>query len=107
MCKLGATGQRSGDGPSVTLPSPLRLRASRRRALGTVARLVGALAATALVRARAAEAAGPYDGPLVDAHAHLKASDGVSADTLMALYDAAGVRGAILFGEPWQVASEA
>lgn len=69
--------------------------------------LAGALAATALVRARAVEAAGPYADPLVDAHAHLKASDGVDVDTLIALYDAAGVRGAILFGEPWPVASDA
>jgi hypothetical protein len=69
--------------------------------------LAGALAATSLVRARAVEAAGPYAGPLVDAHAHLKAADGVDVDTLIALYDGAGVRGAILFGEPWQVASDA
>ncbi|MDP8922858.1 MAG: amidohydrolase, partial [Chloroflexota bacterium] len=60
-----------------------------------------------LVRARAVSAAGPYDGQLVDAHAHLKAFGGVDADALIALYDGAGVRGAILFGEPWQVASDA
>jgi len=84
-------------------PLPGARRLTRRRMLGYVA----ALAATGLAQARAASAAGPYDGPLVDAHAHLKASDGIDADTLIGLYDAAGVRGAILFGEPWQVAADA
>ena len=106
MCGIGACGRRSEDrsGPAF---GPLGRRLSRRRAIGTAAGILGALAATALVQARAAVAAGSYDGPLVDAHAHLKASDGVSVDTLIGLYDGAGVRGAILFGEPWQVASDA
>ena len=49
----------------------------------------------------------PYRGPLVDAHAHLDAESGVDADTLMALYDQVGVRGAWVFGLPWQVATTA
>src|SRR3954470_21531975 len=75
----------------------------RRRALG----LLGALAATGLVGTRAALAAGPYAGPLVDAHAHLKEGVGTDAAGLLALYDGAGVRGAFLFGEPWPVAAAA
>ena len=64
-------------------------RLPRRRALG----LLGALAATALVGTRAAEAAGSYAGPLIDAHAHLKDGVGTDAAGLLALYDGAGVRG--------------
>lgn len=76
----------------------------RRRALV----LLGALAASALVRARAAAAAaGPYEGPLVDAHAHLKAGIGPDPAGLLALYDRIGVSGAFLFGEPWPVATAA
>src|SRR5437763_1762657 len=75
----------------------------RRRVLG----VLGALAAIALVRTRAAEAAGPYDGPLIDAHAHLKDGVGTDAAGLLALYDGAAVRGAFLFGEPWSVATAA
>jgi len=78
-------------------------RLSRRRALGALS----ALAATALVRARAARAAGPYDGPLIDAHTHLRLGDGPPIDELMALYDGAGVRGVLLFGEPWPLATDA
>ncbi len=78
-------------------------RITRRRALATA----GAAVATALVRARAARAAGPYDGSLVDAHSHLKAGISPAADELIGLYDAAGVAGVFLFGEPWQVASDA
>jgi hypothetical protein len=81
----------------------LHHRVTRRRGL----KLVLAVAATALANARAARAAGPYDGPLVDAHAHLKATDGIEPDALIGLYDGAGVRGAHLFGEPWSVASDA
>src|SRR4051812_6343179 len=81
----------------------LSRRLPRRRALGVLA----ALAATALVRTRAVEAAGPYDGPLVDAHAHLKDGVGTDAAGLVALYDGAGVHGAFLFGEPWSVATAA
>jgi hypothetical protein len=43
----------------------------------------------------------------VDAHAHLEVESGVSADTLMALYDQVGVRGAWVFGLPWQRATDA
>ena len=107
MCGTDVNRWRAAEGRSARPSGPLGRRLSRRRALGLAGRLLGALAATSLVRARAAEAAGPYDGPLVDVHAHLKASDSVGAETLIALYDAAGVRGAILFGEPWQVASDA
>jgi hypothetical protein len=78
-------------------------RLPRRRVLG----LLGALAATAMVGARAADAVGPYAGPLIDAHAHLKDGVGTDAAGLLALYDGAGVRGAILFGEPWSVATAA
>jgi len=85
------------------LHHPLSTRLPRRRALGIIA----ALATTALVRTRAAEAADLYDGPLVDAHAHLKDGVGTDAAGLLALYDAAGVRGALLFGEPWPIASAA
>src|SRR5215210_4974250 len=107
MFELGAGDRRSNHARPVTRSGPLGRRASRRRLLRKTFRLVSALAATTLVRARAADAAGPYAGPLVDAHAHLKAADGVDIDTLIALYDGASVRGAILFGEPWQVASDA
>src|SRR5256885_3519792 len=81
------------------LPGTARL--PRRRALS----LLGLLAASALVRARAAEAAGSYAGPLIDAHAHLK--DGVGPDPagLLALHDRIGVQGALIFGEPWPIAT--
>jgi len=49
----------------------------------------------------------PYTGPLVDAHAHLEAESGVTAEALLALYDETGVRGAWLFGFPWSVAADA
>ena len=81
----------------------LHHRLSRRRALGALSALV----ATALVRARAARAAGPYDGPLIDAHTHLRLADGPPIAELMALYDGAGVRGVLLFGEPWPIATGA
>ena len=70
-----------------------------------VVALLGVLAASALARARAAEAAGSYAGPLVDAHAHLK--DGVGPDPagLLALHDRVGIQGALLFGEPWPIAT--
>ena len=81
----------------------LHHKITRRRALATA----GAAVAAALVRARAAAAAGPYDGPLVDAHSHLKAGVGVGVDELIGLYDGSGVRGVLLFGEPWPVATDA
>ena len=56
---------------------------------------------------RAAHAQSFYDGPPVDAHAHLRWSAGVSIDDLIELYDAAGVQGAHLFGEPWPLATDA
>jgi hypothetical protein len=65
-----------------------------------------ALVATSLAQARAARASGPYAGPLVDAHSHLQAQ-GPSVETLFELYDRAGVARAILFGEPWSVATGA
>jgi hypothetical protein len=78
---------------------------TRRRALGAVV----AMGAAALVRTPRLllAAAGPYEGPLVDAHAHLRWSVDASVDELMALYDAAGVKGAWLFGEPWPLSTEA
>jgi hypothetical protein len=59
------------------------------------------------LRWRPAWAETAYDGPFVDAHAHLRWDAGATIDHLMALYDAAGVQGALLFGEPWSLASEA
>ena len=81
----------------------LHHRITRRRAIGTVLAAV----TTALVRTRAAEAAGPYDGPFVDAHSHMKVGLSPSVDTLIGLYDGADVRGVMLFGEPWSVATDA
>ncbi|MGE3909554.1 MAG: hypothetical protein AB7K36_09395 [Chloroflexota bacterium] len=69
--------------------------------------MLAALAATALVRARAAEAAGPYTGRLIDAHAHLKEGIGPDPAGLLALHDRIGIQGALLFGEPWPVATAA
>jgi hypothetical protein len=42
---------------------------------------------------RAALADNGYDGPFIDAHAHLNWGAGVNVNQLMALYDAAGARG--------------
>jgi hypothetical protein len=81
----------------------LHHRITRRRALGTV---LGALATT-LAGARSAAAAGPYAGPLIDAHTHLRLGSGSSIDDVIGLYDEAGVRGVLLFGEPWPIATEA
>ena len=81
----------------------LHHRIGRRKAFGV---LLGAVTLAA-VRARVARASGPYDGPLVDAHSHLKIANDTPIDQLMALYDGAGVRGAQLFGEPWPIATEA
>jgi hypothetical protein len=78
-------------------------RLSRRRA----GKVLAAAIATALAGARAARAAGPYVGTFVDAHAHLKSGLGPAIDDLIALYDGAGVTGALLFGEPWSVATDA
>ena len=78
-------------------------RLSRRR----LTTLLAALAASALVRARAVEAAGPYAGPIVDAHAHLKTGYGPDPAGLLALHDRVGIQGALLFGEPWSVATAA
>jgi Amidohydrolase len=76
---------------------------SRRRAL----RLLLATSGLAMAPWRTARADGAYDGPFVDAHAHLRWDAGVSIDQLIALYDGAGVRGAIVFGEPWPLAADA
>lgn len=79
-------------------------RLPRRRALGVIAATVAA----ALTRSAAeSRASGAYAGPLVDAHSHFE--DGVApriAD-LMALYDHANVKGVLLFGSPWWLASDA
>jgi Amidohydrolase len=55
---------------------------------------------------RAARADSAYDGPFMDAHAHLKWDAGVTIDELIALYDGAGIQGALLFAEPWELASD-
>ena len=75
---------------------------SRRQVL----RLMVTSGLAALVPWRLARADGAYDGPFVDAHAHLNWDAGVSIDQLMTLYDAAGVQGALLFGYPWQLAAD-
>jgi hypothetical protein len=71
-----------------------------------LALLAAALPARPAVQAQAQPAV-PYTGPLVDTHAHLESSTPVSADLLMSLYDATGVRGAWLFGVPWSLATSA
>jgi predicted TIM-barrel fold metal-dependent hydrolase len=76
---------------------------SRRRAL----RALLASSTLAALPWRAARADSAYDGPFVDAHAHLKWDAGASSDDLIALYDAAGVQSALLFGEPWPLAADA
>ncbi len=65
--------------------------------------MAGAAAAIAAYRPAQADS---YAGPLVDAHAHLSWSVGVSVEDLLGLYDGAGVKGAHLFGEPWQIAAD-
>lgn len=109
MCRYDAEAVAGGELAGGSSGRPARPWASRagrlhrRRAL----RLLGALAAAALTRARAADAAGPYAGRLVDAHAHLAAERGPEPAGLLALYDEVGVAGALLFGEPWPVATAA
>ena len=78
-------------------------RLPRRRLLA----LLAALTASTLVRARAAEANGPYLGPIIDAHAHMK--EGIAPDPsgLLALCDRVGIQGSLLFGEPWTGAQAA
>jgi hypothetical protein len=49
----------------------------------------------------------PYEGPLVDSHGHLDADSGADGDTLIAVYDATGVRGGWVFGVPWTRAATA
>ena len=79
-------------------------RVPRRRALQLIA-----VAASAVLAGRQAEAraAGPYEGPFVDAHTHLKMGQAPPIDDLMALYDRVGVKGVLLFGEPWPLGTEA
>lgn len=76
---------------------------SRRHAIGALIATVAA----AFARVRAAEAAGSYDGPFVDAHSHMRLDLSPPIEGLIGLYDEAGVRGVHLFGEPWPVATEA
>jgi hypothetical protein len=82
---------------------PIVSAISRRQAL-SVLLTTGALT---LVPWRNAHADSAYGGSFVDAHAHLNWDAGVTIDQLMSLYDAAGVNGAMLFGYPWQLASDA
>src|SRR5262249_39687239 len=70
-------------------------------------RLLIASSALAALPSRRAWAESAYDGPFVDAHAHLNWDAGVGIDDLMALYDGAGVQGALLFGYPWQLGTGA
>jgi hypothetical protein len=89
-----------------------------RGAVSRTQRLLAALATAGLALLVAAtpaqpaaqapsESATPYQGPIVDTHAHLEASTPVSVDLLLALYDAVGVRGAWVFGVPWSTATSA
>jgi hypothetical protein len=77
---------------------------SRRAALRA---LLGSSALLTTLPWRVAGADSAYDGPFVDAHAHLRWDAGTTIDQLMALYDAAAVQGAIVFGEPWPLATDA
>ncbi len=79
------------------------MRITRRRTLA----LALTAAAAAWIGVRRGSAAEPYDGPFVDAHSHLRAGLTPSIDELIALYDGAGVRGAMVFGEPWPLATDA
>jgi hypothetical protein len=76
----------------------------RRRSL---LKLVGAVVATRLAVARAAEAGGPYAGRFVDAHLHMYEQAGLSAEAVVQTMDAAGVDAGHLFGEPWWIGSDA
>lgn len=76
----------------------------RRRALKLMALTVGAAFAA---RHASARAAGPYDGPLVDVHAHLRTGIAPGIGKLMAMYDQVGIKGAWVFGDPWSLAENA
>jgi hypothetical protein len=67
------------------------------------------LATTALVALpwHPARPDGVYDGPFVDAHAHLRWDAGASINELIGLHDRARVQGAISFGEPWPLGADA
>jgi Amidohydrolase len=68
--------------------------------------LMAASTAVALARWQPAHADAVYDGAFVDAHAHLNWDAGVGLDQLIALYDATGVQGALLFSYPWQLVAD-
>jgi hypothetical protein len=76
----------------------------RRRALQIIAVAAGAVLAG---RQATARAAGLYDGPFVDAHTHLKQDLAPPVHELMELYDRVGIKGVLLFGEPWPLATDA
>jgi Amidohydrolase len=76
----------------------------RRRALQLLTAAAGAILAG---RQAQAKAAGPYDGPFVDAHTHLKQSISPPIHELMSTYDQIGIKGALLFGEPWPLVTDA
>jgi Amidohydrolase len=65
-----------------------------------------ALAASALA-ALPVRADSVYDGPFVDAHVHLKWDVGFGIGDVISLYDAAGIMGGLLFGDPWSIATDA
>jgi hypothetical protein len=75
---------------------------SRRRALRALL-----VSSTLALPWRAARADSAYDGPFIDTHAHLRWDAGASIDDLIALYDGAGVQAALVFGEPWPLATDA
>ena len=67
-----------------------------------------ALAASALTAAPwPARADAVYDGPFVDAHVHLKWDVGFTIADIISLYDQAGIKGGLLFGDPWPIGTEA
>src|SRR5207302_7557662 len=85
---------------------PMNLPATTSLSRRQVLRLLITSGVAALVPLHVARADDAYDGPIVDAHAHLNWDAGVSIDQLMALYDAGGVQAALLFGYPWQLAAD-
>jgi hypothetical protein len=73
----------------------------------TALRVVGGAALATAASWRTGHAAGPYQGALIDAHAHLSGETGLTIDWLIGLFDAAGIQGALLFGLPWPQATDA
>jgi predicted TIM-barrel fold metal-dependent hydrolase len=101
--KAGRLEGTAYDAGSIGIHMCLHERLSRR---GMLRALLAASTLTALPW-RGTHANTLYDGPFVDAHTHLRWDAGVAIDDLVALYDAAGVQGVLLFGQPWSIATDA